>query len=290
MQTPDRRRGDFCPPNVPISTASHSALVNKDRTAPTGKSLSRREPGHQRSSFHIGLGEIAHHQPDAPPGTSPPENTARSGSAELNSLNEVQEEAARRVAQRLHDDAGQMLATVYLELARIKRDCPAETATKIDGVVRLLDQVREQIRDLSHELRPPILDRLGLIPALQYLADGYNKHSGLELVVPEQPVDIPPAIQVVLYRVVQEALSNVVRHAEASKAEVRLWVAPGRVHCVVRDNGTGFNMPEQGPSSAPGLGLLGIYERVTALGGDCQIVSCRRRGTQFMELQVEIPL
>lgn len=201
----------------------------------------------------------------------------------------AQEETARRIAQNLHDEASQMLALVYLELANIARNSPEPTARRIDTVIKHLDSVGEQIRGLSHELHPMVLERHGLLPALQQLARGVTKRSGVDVQVFAEEVDLSLGIEVGIYRVVQEALSNVVRHAAASKAEVRLWQKANRIFCSVRDDGVGYRPAEQesGERYELGLGLVGIYERVDSLGGDCHILSGGRKG---MELILGIPL
>jgi two-component system sensor histidine kinase UhpB len=222
-------------------------------------------------------------------------------------LYQALEEASRRIALRLHDESAQMLATVYLELAVIARGCPDSTVQKINGVVKQLDGVREQLRGLSHELSPPVLDQFGLMPALQSLANGVRNRSGLKTVVSGNITSVSRLVGTVLYRVVQEALSNVVRHAKATEAVVRLSIENNRIYCTVSDDGIGFTAPGQhqpappgvvndpvyslvpGPGHGPvyGLGLAGIHERVTSLKGRCRIGSCRNGG---MELMVEIPL
>lgn len=209
--------------------------------------------------------------------------------ATVSRLFEAQEETARRIGQSLHDEASQMLAIVYLELANIARNSPRPTAERIDRVIQHLDSVSEQIRGLSHEMRPMVLERHGLLPALRQLARGVNQRSGLDVQVFGEASDLSTAIEVGIYRVVQEALSNVVRHAGASKAEVRLWQTENSINCSIRDDGVGFQPAEQksGERYGLGLGLVGIFERVDSLGGDCHILSGGRKG---MELKLGIPL
>lgn len=222
-------------------------------------------------------------------------NAGRRGETALGAFCEAQEEAARRIAHRLHDESAQILATVYLGLAEIARDCPDSTARKIAGVVKQLDGVREQLRGLSHELSPPVLDQLGLIPALQSLANGVSERSGLKIEVYGNIASVPHLVATVLYRVVQEALANVVRHAKAAQAVVRLSIENKKVYCTVNDDGIGFKTPGRhqdaviGTIHRPvnGLGLAGIHERVTALKGRCRVSSCQNGG---VELNVEIPL
>jgi len=218
------------------------------------------------------------------------------GQTGLGAICEAQEVAARRIAYRLHDESAQMLATVYLGLANIARDCPDSTVRQINLVVKQLDEVRKQLRGMSHELSPPLLDQFGLMPALQSLVNGVSERSGLKIVVSGGIADLPRLVGAVMYRVVQEALSNVVRHAEATEAVVRLSIENKKVFCTVKDDGIGFKtLPHHqaavvGTINGPvngGLGLAGIHERVTALKGSCRIASCRNGG---MELKVEIPL
>ncbi|MES2606335.1 MAG: ATP-binding protein [Pseudomonadota bacterium] len=208
--------------------------------------------------------------------------------AALRRLYDVLEEEAKRIAHVLHDESAQMLAIVYLELADILRMAPDAVVDRVNIVIGHLDEVREQIRRLSHELRPLILDQLGVVPALNFLASGVMKRSNLNVTIKgDTGGRLSQAIEVVLYRSVQEALNNVVRHAKASKAEIRLWVEDELVHCTVRDDGIGFEVPEERKRMFKGLGLIGIHERIAALHGECKINSKPGEGT---ELQVVIPL
>ncbi|MBB3047842.1 signal transduction histidine kinase [Litorivivens lipolytica] len=238
--------------------------------------------------FHIHLGELDFIRRAIAPRTRDADEDDPNNL--LTALYEAQEESARRVAQRLHDDASQMLAVVYLELAKIKQQCVGELAAKVEGVEALLDDVCEQIHGLSHELHPPALSHLGLSAALDFLAEGLSLRSALTVSIVGDLERLDSTLEIALYRVVQEALSNVVRHANATQAEVRLWTEPERVCCSITDNGAGFQVPGETTHTTHGLGLLGIYERVTALGGRCDIISCRRKGTHFTEIQVELPL
>lgn len=210
------------------------------------------------------------------------------GNAALHMLYDIQEEAAKLIAHRLHDESAQMLAAVYLELAEISRDCSESTVNKIDKVVKHLDEVCEQLRRLSHELRPLILDQLGLMPALQFLATGVRQRSGMSVVI-SGFIDktVSKSIETVLYRVVQEALSNVVRHAGATHVKVKLWTTDRKIKCTFSDNGIGLRVPKDNSGAFHGLGLIGIHERLAMLNGNCNIISSRGNG---MELQIEIPI
>ncbi len=204
----------------------------------------------------------------------------------LKRLNAILEEEAKRIAHVLHDEAAQLLAAVYLELAELQHDAPASEAvrTRATRITGHLDQVREQLRRLSHELRPPILDKFGLLPALEFLADGYRKRAGLQVTVTGVLAGrLPAAIETAFYRVVQEALNNVSRHAHAHRVEIRIRRISGRVRCSITDDGVGFD--HRGlwhRSGDKGLGLVGIQERVSALHGTLDIRSSPNSGTQLL--------
>src|SRR5579863_3335336 len=205
--------------------------------------------------------------------------------AALRRLNSILEEEAKRIAHTLHDEAAQLLASVYLELAEIMREVPPiPVRVHVERITSHLDQVREQLRRLSHELRPPILDQLGLMPALQFLADGFRKRSGLQVTI-ENALTIegrlPQAVETVLYRTVQEALNNVTRHARALGARVRVWTEDRLVHCSIKDDGIGFSSSAKGTDTIPhGLGLLGMQERINSLHGTFKVISAPGSGTE----------
>lgn len=202
----------------------------------------------------------------------------------LRQLNAGLEDEVRRIAHALHDQAGQLLATVYLAVAEVAAELPNGPREKLQRIVPLLDQVTEQLRHLSHELRPIILDDLGLVPAIEFLASGFSRRTGLAVTI-ESSLDrrLPPQIETALYRILQEALSNVSKHAQARRVDIRIRQAAGRLRCSVVDDGIGFD-----PTRAqPGLGLLGIRERLAALGGTLVTATKPGLGTR---LAMKIPL
>ena len=214
--------------------------------------------------------------------------TSRDANAALRRLYEILEEEAKRIAHILHDESAQLLAVVYLELGEIVRQFPGSIETRINLVIKHLDEVVKQLRELSHELRPLILDKLGLMPALNSLANGMTKRSGLEVVVDGSTGGrLDQMIETVLYRAAQEALANVIRHADASRAKIRVWIEDDQVYCAISDDGAGFEVPEEPGKDFQGLGLIGIRERVNSLNGNCRLTSAPGRGT---ELRVSIPV
>jgi signal transduction histidine kinase len=214
----------------------------------------------------------------------------REANVVLHRLNDVLEGQARRIAHALHDEAAQLLASVHMALADIALHYP-DTTKSVSDVRGLLEQIEERLRNLSHELRPPILEDLGLVPALEFLADSVSKRWGLAVNV-NASIDgqVPATVETTMYRIVSEALINVVRHARATHADVVLRREAHRMICSVRDDGIGLDasVAEKGKAKGrQGLGLVEIQERTAALGGVLRLVPNTERGT---DLTVEIPL
>lgn len=207
----------------------------------------------------------------------------------LRRLNDMLEAQTRRIAHALHDEAAQLLASAHIGLAEVARKVPAETANELQDVRGMLDEVEKRLRNLSHELRPPILDDLGLVSALEFLADSMSKRWGLPVRVQASISGaLPATIETTLYRIAQEALANVVRHAHATEAQVSLRRTMHNIVCSVRDNGTGLGAKgTASPNAQRGLGLVTIRERVASLGGTFRLGPNENRGT---DLTVELPL
>lgn len=207
----------------------------------------------------------------------------------LRRLNATLEDEARRIAHALHDEAGQLLVSVHLELEDVARELAPPAGERLKEVRRLLDLTEQQLRRLSHELRPTILDDLGLVPALEFLAGGVSARAGLSITVEGSTEGrLSPLVETALYRSVQEALTNVTKHARATRAAVRLQREARTIRCSVRDDGVGFDVTGASTRRGErGLGLIGIRERIYALGGSLEIVSAPGRGT---ELLIAIPL
>jgi signal transduction histidine kinase len=207
----------------------------------------------------------------------------------LHRLNETLEEETRRIAHMVHDDATQLLAVVHIALADLADDLPAAMGARVQEIRGHLDLIEAQLRRISHELRPTVLDDLGLMPALEFLAERKTKRTGLAIVIEGSTNGrLASSIETTLYRIVQEALVNAAKHAHASRAMVHVTREPYSIHCAIRDNGDGFNVREtQARKSQRGLGLIVIGERLKAVGGTLQINSSAQRGTEML---VSIPL
>ena len=212
----------------------------------------------------------------------------RESNAALHRLNEVLEDETKRIAHMLHDNATQLLAAVHIALADMLNDPPNKLNERVKEIRVHLNEIETQLRHLSHELRPTILDDLGLMPALEFLATGIGKRSGLAIVVNGSTEGrLPTSVETTLYRSVQEALINTAKHANAKRAVVHVSREPNLVRCAVRDNGMGFDPAEAQTRNGRGLGLTGIRERLSALGGSLHIHSSSQTGT---ELLITVPL
>ncbi len=206
----------------------------------------------------------------------------------LRRLNESLESETRRIARALHDESGQLLAAVHIQLRQLARSLPAGAQLNLTEIETLLEQVEQQLRNFSHELRPTVLDDYGLVPALQTLAEKFSKRFDLPVNVDGKVTPrLTKSVEAAMYRVTQEALNNVARHAKASRVSIRLWRVPGEFHCCIRDDGVGFDPAAVAKGSRNTLGLLGIRERLTVLGGTLQIESAPQQGT---ELRIFVPV
>lgn len=199
----------------------------------------------------------------------------------------AQEEERRRLARELHDDTLQALIALKqrVQLAQMTLHNEAERCSLAE-IEALTAETIENLRRLTRALRPIYLEDLGLSPALEMLA----RETGQAM---NAPVDfqrvgterrLPPAIELALYRMAQEALSNVVRHAQATHAGVNLTFTPQRVTLEVTDNGKGFDVPKSPAEFAPGghFGLLGLHERAELLGAKLEIQSAPGQGTRLI--------
>ncbi|HEV3419437.1 MAG TPA: ATP-binding protein [Candidatus Acidoferrum sp.] len=206
----------------------------------------------------------------------------------LRQLNETLEEEIKRIAYAVHDEAGQLLVAVHLALAEVAMGMPEEQQAQFTRIKDLLNEVEKHLRRYSHELRPTILDDLGWIPAVRFLADGVSKRASLPIHIDATVSGrLPTAIETTLYRIVQEALTNAVKHAKASNVWIRAWREDFTQCCSIRDDGAGFKASRGQRAPRKGLGLVAMRERVSAIGGTLQIESRPGHGT---EISIRLPL
>jgi signal transduction histidine kinase len=212
----------------------------------------------------------------------------REAIASLRHLNETLEYEIQKIARTVHDEAGQLLVAVHLALAEVARDLPGPIQSRIQIVTELLDQIEKQLRRLSHELRPTVLDDLGLAPAIRFLADRVSQKTGLAVPVITGFQDrLPRNIETAVYRIAQEALTNATRHSGARSVRIQLERVGRILRCAIADDGAGFDVSAVLSQPRKGLGLLGMQERLSAVGGTLKIHSALGQGT---ELLIQLPL
>ena len=200
---------------------------------------------------------------------------------------QAQEEERRRLARELHDETGQALASILLGLKSLEESKDLDSLK--DSVAALRDRVVETLHDvrrLAVELRPAALDDFGLEPALERLTSGFAEQTGIRVELESRLHDdrLPEEIETVLYRIVQEALTNIVKHAHAERVSIVVTQKPGSIGAIIEDDGRGFD-PELDVDG--GIGLIGMRERVALLDGSLTIESRRDAGTTLV---VEVPL
>jgi signal transduction histidine kinase len=203
----------------------------------------------------------------------------------------VQEDEQRRIARELHDAVGQALSSVKLELAVAQRKLdriPATSDLLVDALASA-DLALRSVRDLSHLLHPSALDDLGLVAALDSHLAEFRKHHDVTVMFVHDGVDgrQSPETERAVYRIVQEAFSNIDRHAHARVARLTLSAEAGVIRVVIEDDGVGFDAARaEQPGRRHGLGLLGMRERASQLGGRVKIQSRPNAGTR---IEVELP-
>ena len=203
----------------------------------------------------------------------------------------IQEDEQRRIARELHDAVGQALTAVKLELAAAQRklDRLAVDNNLLSDAQANADTALRCVRDLSHLLHPSALDDLGLVAALESHLAEFRKHHDTAVMFVHDGIDDrqPPETERAVYRIVQEAFSNIARHAHARVARVVLSTEPGTIRVVIEDDGLGFDVERvEQPGRRRGLGLLGIRERASQLGGKVKVESSPAGGTR---IEVELP-
>lgn len=202
----------------------------------------------------------------------------------------AQEAERKFISRELHDAVGQTLTAVGLELGSLEsvRGTPSEFTSRVSEIKRLNNESLSVIRDLAMGLRPSMLDDIGLRPALEWHGRQISRSSSVAVSFEffGDTNDLPELQRTCVYRAVQEALTNCVRHAHARLIRVIVDTKPGCLVAIVEDDGVGFDAVD---SQRTGIGLLGIQERVAELGGSAHIVTGEGKGTKLI-LQVPIPL
>jgi signal transduction histidine kinase len=188
----------------------------------------------------------------------------------------MQDDERRRIARELHDGLGQELVAIKMMMNGILQDSP-KLASRISEVTNMIDGAAQQLRSLSHLLHPPLLDEVGLISAVRWYLDGLTKRSGIESALEVEPVDFPrltPELERAIFRIIQEALTNVFRHSGAHKGWVSVIRSENEVLVRVRDDGKGISkrISELRPDSI-GVGIGGMSQRAKEFGGELRVTN-----------------
>ncbi|MGH7951224.1 MAG: response regulator [Limisphaerales bacterium] len=207
-------------------------------------------------------------------------------------LVETQETERRHIARELHDQVGQALTVAQLNLQAMSQLPDAKKLNgRLDETLHVIGRVLDQVRDLSLELRPSMLDDLGLEPALRWFTDRQASLTGLHCEILSTPLEhrLDSVIETECFRVAQEALTNITRHAHAHNVTVELRPENGSLHLRVRDDGVGFKVGAIRERAVRGasLGLLNMEERAALAGGKLEFISAPGRGT---EVHAKFPL
>jgi light-regulated signal transduction histidine kinase (bacteriophytochrome) len=204
-----------------------------------------------------------------------------------------QEAERQRIARELHDSLGQYLTVMRLDLDGIGRDTAASDSIRqrVEKLKGLTTDIGQEVNQLAWEIRPTVLDDLGLQKALQQFLEEWAERSSLKFDVHLNLNDrrLPPAIETALYRVLQEAIRNVIKHARASKVGVILDATPSEVRLIIEDDGVGFvwDVPDQLAAASPRLGLLGVRERLALVDGLLEVETSPGCGTTLL---IHVPI
>ena len=199
-------------------------------------------------------------------------------------LESARENERKVIAREIHDELGQSLSTMKLELALLKDDVQNDAAAagkRIDSISHLLNDTIQTVKSIITKIRPRLLDDLGLTAAIEWQAKEFQKHSGIvcELTIMPEDITAHADLSTALFRIFQEALTNVARHSGATRVTVKLERKNGRLSLHVEDNGRGIRQDEINDSKS--FGLIGIQERARSWGGSVEIIGTPEEGTSI---------
>jgi signal transduction histidine kinase len=208
-------------------------------------------------------------------------------------ITRIQEEERNRIARDLHDETAQALYVLTRQVDNFVRsspNLPSETSNFLKGLVEQIKTVSQGVRRFSQDLRPPLLDDLGLLATIRWLTGDTEQRTRMivKLTVTGAERRLAPHVELAIFRIVQEALKNVEKHASATQVDIKIEYADGKININVVDNGKGFKLAgEVGELPREGrLGLMGMQERAHLLGGNIKIKSEINHGTDVL---IELP-
>ncbi len=200
------------------------------------------------------------------------------------------EEERRRLSRELHDETAQVFSAVKMQVEALRPMLPAEHAARVDRLGQLVDTGIRSIRQVTSDLRPSLLDDLGLVPALRSLVSDFAERAGLSVTLdaPDHVPSLPPDSELAVFRALQEALSNIVRHASAREVLVTLRCSGSQLDLIVRDDGVGLPVDARGAvrTDDSRMGLTGMRERIHAVGGTVRLANT----VPGAEVRVAVPL
>ena len=211
----------------------------------------------------------------------------------LNKVVTAQEEERRRIAYELHDQTGQLLTALLIQLQLLGRELSEPSLQeRVERLRQLADDIAVNLHHIAWELRPPSLDELGLTAALERMVSDWSERFGIPCQMEVDGFDdgeLPSDVAIGIYRIVQEALTNIAKHAKATRAKVVMRRQDGRLQVIVQDNGVGFDVASvlRHPDEMKRLGLVGMMERAAMLSGKLTVESKPKRGTKVF---LEVPL
>lgn len=204
-------------------------------------------------------------------------------------LNNVREEERMHIAREIHDELGQLLTVLKMDVSWLNKKLspdPGPVKEKITDLLLLIDTTVKTVRRIASELRPSLLDDLGLVAAMEWHFEEFQKRSGIEgtATLPEEEIPLPDALKIGLFRIFQESLTNVARHSGAKNVAVSLHKNENQLILIIRDNGIGFDVVQNKKKT---LGLIGMRERAEGMGGEYQIDGQSGKGTT---VQISVPM
>lgn len=267
----------------PTSTGVHS-IARADGTTREVEIAVAALPDHGRTALQMAITDIT--------GLSNERRELERSRQELRQLSagmvDAREEERRRIARELHDELGQRLTALHMELSSVKSIQQTDDCTRrIDAMLGMVDETVASVRRIATELRPLMLDDLGLNAAIEWLAESWARRMDItvRLDLDDEDPSVSEGTAIALYRMVQEALTNIARHAHATRVSIRMRQRSGELELTVHDNGIGFT--EKALQREGSHGLKGIRERAYMLGGHLEIGSSRIGGAR---IRVRVPL
>lgn len=198
-------------------------------------------------------------------------------------LIEVQESERRNLARELHDEIGQTLTAIKIDIMNAMKHISEEGQEHLKDTIQLVEGTLNNVRELSLSLRPSILDDLGLIPAVRWYIDRQVQRTGINAkVITKQPdVKLPAEFQIASYRIIQEAVNNIIKHAQAKNMSIEIDARENELHVTISDDGMGYDVIAARKKAAGGvsIGVLGMQERAELVGGWMDIYSKPGKGT-----------